>query len=362
VSARAALSSSLNAPAVRVLRMVGYPAAKSWLNLFGFGHIDREASYYTDSLILGGCEVTLTELAAAYRALANGGVYAPLRWAETSAEFSKQVISPEAAFLVTNVLQDERRLIPLYQELFQERNQMVAFKTGTSYGLRDAWCIGYSKNYTVGIWVGSAPGAGDSSLVGMQAAAPLMLKVTSDIWDNTEALFERPKGVYSRSVCALSGALPTNNCPRTINDFAIKGVTKMTLCSLHKNIDGRGVIAWPPELRNWMPLNDGTSSIKSNKNNIKITRPVSGHTVMLQNNAASERIFLSAEGDAPHYWYLDGKFIGVSQNGEGLFFDVSRGAHKASVMSGESSDSVSFAVRTPKEIGSIDKVRRNILN
>jgi penicillin-binding protein 1C len=360
VSARTALSNSLNAPAVRVLRMVGYPYAKTLLNMFGFEKIDRDPSYYTDSLALGGCETTLMELASAYRALASGGGYMPLRWSESGKEFSKRIISPEAAYLVTDILQDERRLAPIYQELFQEKNQSIAFKTGTSYGLRDAWCMGFTRNYTVGIWVGSPDGTGFSELVGMSAATPIMLKVAREIWDDSELPFERPPGVYKRYVCALSGELPTRNCPRTLSDLAIKDVTKIALCPLHKNIDGRVYIAWPPELKNWMRREE---NIAASNNPIKIIRPASGHTVVLRRETGTERIFLSAEGDAPHYWYLDGKFVGISPKGEGLFADVSSGNHRASVISGESIDTVSFEARTPQEISeALGKKTTTILN
>jgi penicillin-binding protein 1C len=340
--------------------MVGYPHSKTLLNMLGFSHIREEASYYTDSLILGGCEVTLVELAAAYRSLADGGKYVQPKWTPDTGGFSRQIISPEAAYLVSNILQDEKRLIPLYQELFQETNQFIAFKTGTSYGLRDAWCLGFTKFYTVGIWVGSPSGAGYSSLVGMQAAAPIMLKVIRALGDSGDLAFSKPSGIYTRKVCALSGALPTKNCPQVVDDLVIRGVTKKSSCSLHKNIDGRTYIEWPSELRNWMSQND-LHSVKTN--NIKIIRPTTGHTVVLQKDSGVERIFLSAEGDTPHYWYMDGKFFSVSPNGEGIFADVSAGRHKVSVMSGDSSDSASFEVKTPKEIRDSIKIGRgNILN
>jgi penicillin-binding protein 1C len=360
VSARSALANSLNAPAVRVLRMLGYSAAKATLDRFGFNLISEEPMHYTDSLVLGGCEVTLLQLAAAYRALASGGVHMELRWNENLPALSKQVISPEAAFIVTDILQDQKRLIPIYQELFQDKNMRIAFKTGTSYGFRDAWSLGYTKNHTVGIWVGSPPGVGDSNLIGIEAAAPLMLKVARELWNDTETPFERPDGVFLRNVCSLSGALPTKNCPHTIKDLAIKNVTKPVLCPLHKEFDGRRYIAWPQEFRNW--ISNYETSFNS-PGNIKIIRPVAGHTVVMKDNSKPERIFLSAEGEPPHYWYLDGKFIGTSQDGKGMFADIHHGSHKISVLSGESSDTVSFEVKTSVDLReSLNNKRMNILN
>jgi penicillin-binding protein 1C len=360
VTARNALAGSLNAPAVRVLRMVGYSNAKAVLNRFGFDLISEDPLHYTDSLILGGCEVNLLQLAAAYRTLASEGSYMKLRWNENLPELSKQVISPEAAYIVTNILQDQKRLIPIYQEIFQEKKMFVAFKTGTSYGYRDAWSLGYTKNYTVGIWVGSPPGIGNSNIVGMQAATPIMLKITMEIWNDTETSFLRPPGIYVRNVCALSGELPTKNCHQTVRDLAIKNVRKPILCRLHRELDGRPYIVWPPEFSNWLLYYQNTFTLR---NKVKIIRPVAGHTVIMKNNDKPERIFLSAEGDAPHYWYLDGKFIAVSGDGKGIFTDVTNGRHRASVLSGESSDTVSFEVKTPVEINeNFKKKNLNMLN
>jgi hypothetical protein len=94
------------------------------------------------------------------------------------------------------------------------------------------------------------------------------------------------------------------------------------------------------------PYEETATTVKK----IKIIRPSPGHTVILQKPHGVERIFLSAEGDYPQYWYLDGKFVGVCENDDGIFADVSSGVHKASVLSGETSDTVSFEVKAPNEI------------
>jgi penicillin-binding protein 1C len=358
VSARNALASSLNAPAVRVLRLVGYAAAKSILNRFGFELIREDPMHYTDSLILGGCEITLLQLAAAYRSLAVGGSYSRLSWNENSTSSSTEIISPEAAYLVTDILQDEKRLIPIYQEIFQNKNAFIAFKTGTSYGFRDGWCIGYTEEYTVAVWVGSPSGMGDSLLVGLTSAAPIMLKVTREIMKDQESPFHKPHGIITRNVCALSGALPTINCPQIIEDLAIKDISRNVLCTLHKKIDENLFVNWPKEFNDY---NLGSEENYFSHEGIKIIRPVAGHAVILKNKGEKERIFLSAEGEAPHYWYLDGKFIGVSHDGKGLFTDVAQGLHKASVLSMEFSDAVSFEVKTPGDINEVLRGERDYL-
>ncbi|MDR1578899.1 MAG: penicillin-binding protein 1C [Synergistaceae bacterium] len=359
VSARIALANSLNTPSVRVLRMVGYASAKSLLNELGFRHIDKEPRYYTDSLALGGCEVSMLEIAAAYRAMAVSGKYMPLKWVPGKSS-EKASLTPEASFLVTNVLQDTKRLVPIYREIFQTPKGNIAFKTGTSYGYRDAWTAGYTDKYTVVVWIGSPEGKGDSSLVGIHAATPLMLRIARSLADESDDFTIPPPGVYLRSVCSLSGDSPTADCPQTVFDYAIKERTKITLCRLHKKIDGKVVVVWPDTLQRWMSARE---EIISPSKTVKIIRPLEGHTVILKKDEEEERLFFGAEGETPLYWYLDGVFIGACGKGEGIFANVKSGSHNATVLSGNASDTVHFEVKTPREIN--EKLRtgtRNVIN
>jgi penicillin-binding protein 1C len=342
VTARSALALSLNTPAVRVLRMLGYPATRSLFNELGFSHINKNSSYYADSLVLGGCEVTLLELAAAFKTLANEGNYTPLKWTKGDDPAGKRIYTPEAAWITANILQDERRLIPLYQETHKDNNQLVSFKTGTSHGLRDGWSAGFSKRFTIIVWFGIPDGRPSDALVGLDIAAPAMLKIFKGVWTNddaTEAL--RPSGLYTRHVCALSGLPPGRYCLQTVKDFAIKDISPTILCELHKNVDGRLVTQFPKELDNWFQYK-GRSEIPTT--GIKITRPFDGRTIAKESPASMIRIFFSAEGPTPHYWYIDGRFQNIDTIGNGLFFDIPIGHHRAAVLSGQDSDSINFDV------------------
>lgn len=138
VSVRSALADSLNIPAVRILRNEGGRRTIDLYRRLGFSFHQRRRLVRRQPA-LGGCEVTVLELAAAYRVLANQGMAAPLKWAEDDEE-TKGVpaISPAACALVLDILKDSRRLMPLYSEIFGEEGTIIAFKTGTSFGLRDA--------------------------------------------------------------------------------------------------------------------------------------------------------------------------------------------------------------------------------
>ncbi|MDR3255055.1 MAG: penicillin-binding protein 1C [Synergistaceae bacterium] len=341
VSARSALSLSLNTPAVRVLRMIGYPDALEMYGRLQFKYIDKSSSHYADSLILGGCEATVIELAAAYSTLARGGSFNALKWTSGDVPERTKIFSEEAAWITTNILQDERRLIPLYQQLFREKNQLISFKTGTSHGLRDAWCAGYSKRLTAVVWFGIPDGSGESHLVGLDIAAPVMLNVFKELWgEDGNAISKTPEGIFTRKVCALSGAPAGKYCRVIVNDYAIKDISPFSICGLHKFVDGKIIVQLPDELSAWEQFRNRVERIGDG---VRITRPTKGAQV-LSRRGEVVRIFFSAEGRPPYYWYMDGKFAGVDEKGDGVFFNVSAGRHRASVLSGERNDSAVFEV------------------
>jgi penicillin-binding protein 1C len=358
VNARGALSLSLNTPAVRVLRMIGYPDALNTYARLGFTHIDNSSTHYADSLVLGGCEVTLLELAAAYSALARGGIYKALNWTNDDKSGTKKIFSTEASWITTNILQDERRLIPLYQQLFKDNNQTIAFKTGTSHGLRDAWCAGYSRRLTIILWFGIPDGSPSDHLVGLNIAAPTMLRIFRDLWNSEENIKATiPQGVFIRKVCALSGAPPGRYCRSVVNDYAIRDISSLKICEIHKIKDGAVVVEMPEELSRWAQLR---GRVEEQNIGVKIIRPVRGGRFVAHAKSNEARLFFSAEGASPFYWYIDGKFAGVDSSGDGIFFNILKGPHRASVLSATQSDSVNFDVITSLREESESGV--NILN
>ncbi|MDR3321195.1 MAG: penicillin-binding protein 1C [Synergistaceae bacterium] len=342
VSARSALSLSLNTPAVRVLRMIGYPGALDIYARLGFRHIDKRSSHYADSLVLGGCETTLLELASAYSTLARGGIYNALNWTSGNKSGAKKIFSPEASWIITNILQDERRLIPLYQQLFKDNSHAIAFKTGTSHGLRDAWCAGYSRRLTIVIWFGIPDGSPDDHLVGLDVAAPPMLKVFRELWNPVENTNPpAPQGIFIRKVCALSGAQPNRYCGVLVNDYAIKDISSLKICAIHKFKDDRVMLEMPEELSRWTQLKE---RVNIQNDGVKIVRPVRGGRFVANGDNGDVRLFFSAEGNPPYYWYIDGAYAGVDTIGDGIFFDLLKGSHRVSVLSGSNSDFMNFAV------------------
>jgi penicillin-binding protein 1C len=175
VSVRAALGSSLNVPAVRTLTMVGVDRFLGTLRDLGLSSLSRDADHYGFGLALGGAETNLLELSNAYRVLANGGKWGPVRFTEgQAAGAERQVLSPQASFIVGDILADPNaRAITFGLSSALSTRTWAAVKTGTSKGMRDNWTIGYTNRYTVGVWVGNFSGAPMWDVSGVTGAAPI---------------------------------------------------------------------------------------------------------------------------------------------------------------------------------------------
>ncbi len=182
VSVRTALAASLNVPAVRTLVMVTPERFAQRLKALGLP-LKRNGDYYGYSLALGSAEVTLADLSNAFRALANGGTYAPLRVRATDpTPVAKAVMDPGASFIVSDILADREARVPTFglDNALAARYWVVA-KTGTSKDMRDNWCIGFSKRYTVGVWVGNASGEPMWDVSGVTGAAPVWRTVMDEL-------------------------------------------------------------------------------------------------------------------------------------------------------------------------------------
>jgi penicillin-binding protein 1C len=180
VPVRVALASSLNVPAVRALSLVGTEAFLNRLRHLGIKALDESADFYGPALALGSADVSLWELVNAYRTLANGGEWSELRltFEKTPLSPRKKVFSPQAAFMISDILSDrEARSITFGLENPLATRFWAAAKTGTSKDMRDNWCIGYSPKYTVGVWVGNFSGEPMWNVSGISGAAPVWVEV-----------------------------------------------------------------------------------------------------------------------------------------------------------------------------------------
>ena len=218
VSVRQALGSSLNIPAVRAGALLGEQALGQRLNALGLA-LREPAGFYGPGLALGSAEVTLRDLANAYRSLAQGGLWTPIRWLPLSATAPafkpRRAMQAPAVHLVTDILADNSaRASTFGLDSPLATRGFAAVKTGTSKDLRDNWCLGYSSHYTVGVWVGNASGAPMRAVSGTTGAAPIWSRLMSELHrGHPSAPPPPPPGVVAQDV-RFTG-WPRTEPPRT---------------------------------------------------------------------------------------------------------------------------------------------------
>jgi penicillin-binding protein 1C len=219
VPARAALAWSLNVPAVRELRDYGIPRFENRLRQWGMTTLDRPPDDYGLTLVLGGAEGRLIEIAGLYAKLAElasgapgGGREVRLLRDEPETPSKMRELGPASAYLTLQALTAVSRPDDEgYWRNFSS-SRWVAWKTGTSFGLRDGWAVGVTPNYTIGVWAGNADGEGKPGLTGLGAAAPVLFDLLGAVDGGGEIV--RPRsGLKTLRVCRDSGYLATDLCP-----------------------------------------------------------------------------------------------------------------------------------------------------
>ncbi len=233
VTAEYALAQSLNIPAVWLLYKIRPKRLISTLKQARFKQILADQNKLGLSLALGGCGVSLEEMCGLYSSFANQGIYtSPLFLKSDSLSQKQALITPQSTFLMTDILtQVERPDLPI---VFAERAGLprIAWKTGTSYGRRDAWSIGYNEKYTIGVWVGNFSGQGVPELTGASMAAPLLFEIFTYIDRQTKTNWNiEPEGLDYRWVCSQSGQVPEDFCEHKILDTFIPTISNNRKCT-----------------------------------------------------------------------------------------------------------------------------------
>jgi penicillin-binding protein 1C len=233
VTAEFALINSLNIVAVKLLQQISTHQFVKTLKKLDFNQIRKDEKKLGLSLVLGGCGVNLEQLTKMYHLFANKGIYTDLNWLlSDKANDGFRVISQESAYMLTEILSRVKRPdLPLEWQNSADLPR-VAWKTGTSYGRKDAWSIGYNKNYTIGIWVGNFSAEGVQELSGAESAAPLLFEIFNTIDYRSEAeWFHVPENIDFRLVCSETG-LPINDfCKNIISDSYIPSISMNQICN-----------------------------------------------------------------------------------------------------------------------------------
>lgn len=243
VPAKVALARSLNIPAVRLLREYKYPRFHQKLQQLGLTTLNNNADRYGLSLILGGAEANLWELTGLYASFARSvknqdSKKADLQFPSFMHSEHKEKSMPidkGALYLMLKAMQEVSRPTQEAGWEYYARNQKIAWKTGTSFGNRDAWAIGVSHKYAVGVWVGNADGEGRATLTGINSAAPILFDVFKQF--DTSTWFTPPYE-YLRDVktCKHSGYRASRICPDIETILVPKGGENARICTYHRKI------------------------------------------------------------------------------------------------------------------------------
>lgn len=237
VSVRAALANSYNIPAVKVLQRMGVPTLQALAGLAGISSFTGE---YGLALTLGGGEVRLLELTAAYGIFPRGGQRLQPRAIlriegregagccalspETADPAAVQVIAPETAYLISDILSDPVARIPAFGEnSVLDLPFPAAAKTGTTTDWRDNWTVGFSSQRLVGVWVGNADNRPMQGITGIDGAGPIWQDLMRAAHPAPAPGFARPPRLREISICAPSGLLPSGNCPLIRQEKFIPG-------------------------------------------------------------------------------------------------------------------------------------------
>lgn len=244
VPASEALARSLNIPVVTMLQKYGVPKFHDFLQQIGFKTINRPSSHYGLSLILGGAEATLWDVTNAYAQmrrslltnlppeLANAKEAAmTVAEMEKGNDKGKLAWNKGAVWQTFDALKEVNRPEEIDWKSIPSM-QTIAWKTGTSYGFRDAWAVGVNPRYAVGVWVGNATGEGKPGLVGAQTAGPVLFDVFNYL--PSSSWFERPTGIFIEAeVCRQSGHLKGRFCEETDTVLILPSGLRTEACPYH---------------------------------------------------------------------------------------------------------------------------------
>jgi penicillin-binding protein 1C len=317
VRMREALACSYNVPAVRTAQKVGVPAFLAKLRDFGFASLDKSAEFYGEGLALGDGEVTLLELTNAYAALARGGVWLPVRFdLKTPGEPARRAIGRDEAYLVTNMLADNSARAPAFgvNSAFNLPFELAG-KTGTTKDYRDNWAVGYTPEWTVGVWVGNFDGSPMRKVSGITGAAPVLKEVAlklKELYGSTS--FRRPLAIKTARVCPVSGLLPSAFCPATMEEVYTSRNLPAAVCREHL----------PPAEAAAAPPAGGLAVKFPGDGDIFRWDP--------QTPAAAQAIFLKTDAEGEIAWRVDAREL--AERGPSVPWPLEPGRH-----------SVSFAVQ-----------------
>ena len=391
IPADKALARSINIPAVRMLKSFRTERFYNLLTNIGMTTLNRPASNYGLSLILGGAEVNLWDIAGIYASMARslnnyssyGASYYPQDY--HALNFIKKddakIIEPGFDQLEDNSILNAASLWTTFNTMIDvERpddhsfwrqfasSQKIAWKTGTSFGFRDAWAIGLNKEYVVAVWAGNADGEGRTGLIGITAAAPILFEIFNSLPYNGE-WFEPPyEELVNAEVCAKSGYRVSEYCTEKDSMWIPKTGLEFPVCPYHKLIHLDSTEKYrvsaecePPSQmihKSWFVLPPAMEYFYKSKDFSYKTLPpyrkdcldaITGSNPMDLiyprdidkiyipidlDGTQSSAVFEVAhrQADASIFWHLDDEYLGQTQNKHRMPINAEKGEHKLTLV------------------------------
>ena len=362
VPAAAALARSLNVPAVRALHRHGIERTLRMLRAMGLEHVDRTAENYGLSLIIGGAESTLWELTGAFASMARTvlvpsevePVHAPQLVEGEYASATSAVLSAASAYHTIQALHAVHRPGSESGWQYFADPKYIAWKSGTSFGHRDAWAIGFTDRFAVGVWTGNADGEGRPGHTGTLAAAPMLFDVF-DLLPNGHG-FDTPfDGMERTAVCRATGFRAGPDCLPVDTLWVIRESERTAPCPYHHRIlvnatedhqvgpDAHGHwVNWfslPPAMEHYYrkvhpeyrPLPPAPSGPRETPMELIYPGPDARIHIPVQLDGTFAQVVLMAAHRDPSAllnWDLDGEFVGRTQSEHELVVDLVTGPHR----------------------------------
>ncbi|MEO2060199.1 MAG: penicillin-binding protein 1C [Mesonia sp.] len=401
VPASVALAKSLNVPAVRMLQDYGLQKFYHQLEKLQQKNINKSAGYYGLSLILGGAESSLWGITNAYAGMAStlnhfnssSSEYKPKEFLEPiyklnkKADFGTNQFQPEvfnagAIYHTLKTLEEVNRPSGEENWNFLSHSQAISWKTGTSYGFKDAWAVGVNARFAVGVWVGNADGEGRPGLTGLQAAAPILFESFDKL--PKADVFQIPYDeLVEAEICSKSGHLAGIYCQETAQELIPKYGTRTNSCPYHQQVfldkseqfqvnsscyelAEMKVNNWfslppvmeyyyapkHPEYKSLPPFKSGC--LKEGEKLMQFIFPKKNEAILLPKNFKEQTnpvVFKLAHRnpDTKVYWYIDKKFIEATQTFHEITYQPEPGEHLLTVTD-QQGNSLSIKIEIEKDL------------
>ena len=377
VPASLALTRSLNVPAVLMLKDYGIENFRLDLKKWGFTSINRSSSFYGLSLILGGAEVTLWELTSNYRKLAllakQKEKALPMHFMGNKEKEPLPAFHSGGAYLTLKTIRDlTRPSNEIGWKTFSSKS--IAWKTGTSFGHRDAWAVGVSNNFVVGVWIGNASGEGRASLTGIDAAAPVLFDVFSSLDKGT--WLEMPyESLEKITLCKLSGYPASMNCEETFEGDKLSGIENYGACPYHQKVFldefaqyrvhadcypqdkmvSENIFILPPSQESYyrkkhleykgLPPWDANCNTTGKNSVLQLIYPADFQILVPTKDLSGSKgkiVFKAAHGNPNEivYWHIDESYIGQTQYFHDFAIELKAGQHTVYLIDGNGNETL----------------------